>query len=72
MDRRRALELLDGILERLPIEQRETYVLFELERLPMSEVAAALECPVQTAYARLYAARRTIRAALSAHDRSVA
>jgi len=72
VDRRRALALLDAVLAELPDAQRETYVLFEVEELPMTEVAAAMECPLKTAYARLYAARKTIRAVLRARDRSVA
>jgi RNA polymerase sigma-70 factor (ECF subfamily) len=39
-------------------------VLFELEELSMAEVAVAVGCPLQTAYARLYAARSVVEAAL--------
>jgi RNA polymerase sigma-70 factor (ECF subfamily) len=51
---------LDQALEQLDEEKRATFVLFELEEAPMSEVAEATGVPVQTAYARLYAARRQL------------
>jgi RNA polymerase sigma-70 factor (ECF subfamily) len=35
-------------------------VLYDVEQLPMSDVAEALELPLQTAYSRLYAARRDV------------
>jgi RNA polymerase sigma-70 factor (ECF subfamily) len=38
-------------------------VLYELEGLSMAEIAVSLECPLQTAYARLHAARRLVLAA---------
>lgn len=65
LDRRRALDLLDVALEKLDEDKRAVFVLFEIEEMPMNEVAAAVGCPAQTAYARLYAARRTIQAEMS-------
>lgn len=64
LDAQRALHELDRVLNRLPDKQREVYVLYELEELGMAEVAAAIGCPLQTAYSRLHAARREVRAAL--------
>jgi RNA polymerase sigma-70 factor (ECF subfamily) len=61
---KQSLELLDGLLERLPAAQREVFVLYEVEELTMREVAEALDCPLDTAFSRLYAARRTLDAAL--------
>jgi len=52
------LALLDKLLRELKPEQREVLVLYEFGELPMSEVARAIGCPVQTAYSRLNAARR--------------
>ena len=43
---------------------RAVFVLFELEELPMAGVAVAVGCPLQTAYARLYAARSIVEVAL--------
>jgi RNA polymerase sigma-70 factor (ECF subfamily) len=63
LDRRRALAWLDEVLDGLDDPKRAVFVLFEIEQVPMTEVAAAVGCPVQTAYARLYAARRHIEAA---------
>jgi RNA polymerase sigma-70 factor (ECF subfamily) len=52
-------------LEELDDAQREVTVLFEIEQLPMAEVAALLGVPLQTAYSRLYAGRRLLAAHLS-------
>jgi len=59
--RNRLLELLDGLSQ----EQREVFVLYEVEELTMREVAEVLACPLQTAYSRLHAARRNLREALT-------
>ena len=40
--------------------QREVFVLYEIEELPMGEIARALGCPLQTAYSRLRVARSTV------------
>jgi RNA polymerase sigma-70 factor, ECF subfamily len=64
VERRRLRERLRAILDGLPEEQREAFVLYEIEELTMAEVAAALECPLQTAYSRLHAARSKIQAAV--------
>lgn len=56
-----AIDLL-RVLGALDENQREVFVLYELEELSMPEVAEALGCPASTAYSRLYAARRAIRA----------
>lgn len=62
--RKQSLELLEALIARLPDEQREVFVLYEIDELSMREVAEALECPQNTAFSRLYAARREIEAAL--------
>lgn len=61
---REALAQLDTVLATLPAPQREAFVLYEIEELGMNEVAAALGCPLQTAYSRVHAARRAVLAAL--------
>lgn len=63
VDRRRALAWLDGVLDGLDDAKWEVFVLFEIEEVPMAEVAVAVGCPIQTAYARLYAARKHVEAA---------
>lgn len=65
LERRRALARLDRALETLDHDKRAVFVLFEIEELPMAEVAAAAGCPLQTAYARLYAARRILQSELA-------
>lgn len=45
-------------LDELDDAQREVIVLFEIEQLPMAEVASLLSVPLQTAYSRLYAGRK--------------
>jgi len=61
---RQARALLDAALDKLDDDKRAVFVLFELEELPMTEVAKAVGCPLQTAYARLHAGRRLVEAAL--------
>ena len=51
-----------GVLDELPTQQRDVFVLYEIEGLTMAEVAAALSCPLQTAYSRLNSARVKVRA----------
>jgi RNA polymerase sigma-70 factor (ECF subfamily) len=60
----RARALLDSILDQLDADKRAVFVMFEWEALSMAEVAEVVGVPVQTAYARLYAARRHVQAAL--------
>jgi RNA polymerase sigma-70 factor (ECF subfamily) len=62
--RRQARALLDELLDALDDDKRAVFVLYELEELPMSEVAAVVGCPLQTAYSRLHAARDAVQAAV--------
>jgi RNA polymerase sigma-70 factor, ECF subfamily len=64
VERRQMRTQLLRLLEALPGEQREIVVLVDIEEMPMREVAEALDCPVKTAYSRLYAGRASLRAAL--------
>jgi RNA polymerase sigma-70 factor (ECF subfamily) len=61
---REARATLDRILDGLDDDKRAVFVLYEIEELPMAEVAIAVGCPLQTAYSRLHAARRDVDAAL--------
>lgn len=63
---REARALLDRALSVLDDDKRAVFVLFEIEQLPMAEVAVALECPLQTAYSRLHAARARVTEAIEA------
>jgi len=59
-ERRRARAYLRATLDELDEEKRAVFILYELEELPMSEIAEALGCPLQTAYSRLHAARKAV------------
>jgi RNA polymerase sigma-70 factor (ECF subfamily) len=54
---RLALAQLEEALGQLKEEQREAFVLFELEDMTVDEVAEALGCARGTAYSRIQAAR---------------
>lgn len=56
--------LLAEIVSCLDDEKRAVFVLADIEQVPMAEVAATMGCPLQTAYARLHAARKTLAAEL--------
>lgn len=60
-----ARALLERALAVLDAEKREVLFLYELEGMPMHEVAEAVGCPVQTAYSRLRTARVLVRDQLS-------
>jgi RNA polymerase sigma-70 factor (ECF subfamily) len=64
---REALVALETALDRLPPAQREVFVLYEIEELPMNEIARALGCPLQTAYSRLRVARSTVVDVMRVH-----
>lgn len=64
LEAREARAILDAALGTLDEAKRAVLVLYEIEEVPMKEVAEALGCPLQTAYSRLAAARRELREAL--------
>jgi RNA polymerase sigma-70 factor (ECF subfamily) len=57
---------LDDALRLLPIDQRAILVLHHLDGRPLAEIATILDIPVGTAKSRLFAARRSLEAALRA------
>ncbi len=59
------LERLNRALATLDEDKRSVFILYEIEAMPMREVATAVGCMLPTAYARLYAARRELGAALT-------
>lgn len=63
VDRERARKALDNILAQLDEDKRAVFVFYEIEEVPMLEVAAIVDCPVQTAYSRLRIARQQVLAA---------
>jgi RNA polymerase sigma-70 factor (ECF subfamily) len=63
---RQAAELVDGILGTLPGEQREVFVLAELEGWTAPEIAAAMQIKVGTVHSRLHVARGRFAEAVAA------
>lgn len=57
LEQRQRRERLDRALSTLPNEQRQVFVLYELEGFSLPEIAAALEIPLGTATSRLRRAR---------------
>jgi RNA polymerase sigma-70 factor (ECF subfamily) len=55
--------LLHEALGKLSRQQREVFVLFEIEQLSMKEVAATVRCELDTAYSRHRVARQRVQAA---------
>jgi RNA polymerase sigma-70 factor (ECF subfamily) len=55
---------LIAALDTLDPEQRSVFVLYEIEELPMEEIASALHAPITTCYSRLGIARNKIESAL--------
>ena len=53
--------ILANAMKNLPEKQREAFVLFEVEQLPMNEVAQVLGVPSGTAKARVFYARQNLR-----------
>ncbi len=61
VDRREALRVLDSVLAKMPEDQREVFVLRELEDLSGAEIAAITGANENTVWTRLRAARRRFR-----------
>ncbi len=59
-DRARSVDDARRRLDRLTIEERAAFVMFEVEDLPLDEVAAALACSTRTVKRRLRSARSKI------------
>jgi RNA polymerase sigma-70 factor (ECF subfamily) len=69
VEEREALELGHRLLAELPEEQREVFMLYEIEHIPMQQIADALGCPLYTAYSRLRAGRAKLMAELQSRRR---
>lgn len=68
---RRALALMDRILSKLPTELVTVFVLYELEELPMIQIAELLQIPTGTVASRLRRAREAFRAHADRAERSL-
>jgi RNA polymerase sigma-70 factor, ECF subfamily len=62
------LQLLETIMNGIDVEQRNVFVLFELEKMTGEEISTSLEIPLGTVYSRLKLARQAFRQALARHE----
>lgn len=62
VEQRQARQLLDDVLDRMPTELRTVFVLFELEELPVQDIADLEGIPLGTASSRLRRAREEFSA----------
>jgi RNA polymerase sigma-70 factor (ECF subfamily) len=69
IDEKRSCEVLARILQGLPAELREAFVLFELEEVSAPAVAELLKIPIGTVASRVRRARTAIRAQLRRRTR---
>jgi len=65
LDRRRARELLDTMLEEMPLELRVVFVLYEIEQLTSVEIADVVGIPTGTVASRLRRAREDFAARIA-------
>ena len=64
------VELLYAALDRLPNDQREAVVLFEVSGLPMAEIAAIQNCSEGTVKTRVSRGRAKLRGLLEGRVKS--
>jgi RNA polymerase sigma-70 factor (ECF subfamily) len=57
IDQKRARELLDTVLASMPEDLRDALVLFEIEGVPIAQIAEVLEIPIGTVGSRIRRAR---------------
>jgi len=55
---RQARALVQQVLDRMDIDKRAVFVMFELDQLPSEEIATILGVPIGTVWSRLHAARK--------------
>lgn len=65
VEHQQQLVQLERILSTLPTEQRNVFILFEIEMMTGEELAEALGIPLGTVYSRLQLARKAFREELS-------
>ena len=65
LEQRAAVERLLAVLDE---DKRQVVVLYEIEGFSMKEVAEIVDCPLQTAYSRLHAARALMLSAFNAEE----
>jgi RNA polymerase sigma-70 factor, ECF subfamily len=62
LDDRRARDVLDALLEGMPLDLRTVFVLYEIDEMTMAEIALALAIPPGTVASRLRRAREAFAA----------
>ena len=62
LEQRQARQLLDAVLDRMPLELRTAFVLFELEGFAVRDIAELEDIPLGTASSRLRRAREEFSA----------
>ncbi len=62
---RQARALVARALDRLDLDKRAVFVMFEIDEVPSAEIAAMLGVPEGTVWSRLHAARKQFQAALA-------
>ena len=62
LDERRAHEVLQQVIQAIPIELRLVFVLYELEELTTREIAAMIGVPIGTIASRLRRGREAFQA----------
>ena len=67
LEQRQTRDLLQEAITRLEATKQAVFVLHELEEMAMPEIAETLSCPLQTAYSRLHAARKEVKAFFTRH-----
>lgn len=65
LERRAAASLLNALLDELPMDVREVFVMVELEELPIAEAARAIGVSSSTCKSRLRTARAAFNAAVA-------
>lgn len=65
-----AASLLRRALTEISEEQGTVFTLFDLQGVPMAEIAQSMGVPLQTAYSRLRLAREAVMAAVKRYERS--
>ncbi len=65
--RQQAAELLHRFLESLPVDQREVFVLAELEQMTAPEIAEATDTKLNTVYSRLRLSRASFEKMVARH-----
>jgi RNA polymerase sigma-70 factor, ECF subfamily len=62
---KQAAALVQEAIQKIAEDRRPVFILAELDEVPMPEIAATLEIPLNTAYSRLRLAREEFRAAVT-------